>query len=62
MPGHCFDLQLVTLRNVLEYTRLFKNEINEVVFMSSSTVYGDFKTETVDENVRPQPYGIAERL
>jgi len=57
-PGHCFDLQLVTLRNVLEYTRLFKNEINEVVFMSSSTVYGDFKTETVDENVRPQPYGI----
>ena len=58
VPGHCFDLQLVTLRNVLEYTRLFKNEINEVVFMSSSTVYGDFKTETVDENVRPQPYGI----
>ena len=49
VPGHCFDLQLVTLRNVLEYTRLFKNEINEVVFMSSSTVYGDFKTETVDE-------------
>jgi len=58
VPGHCFDLQLVTLRNVLEYTRLFKNEVNEVVFMSSSTVYGDFKTETVDENVRPQPYGI----
>jgi len=58
VPGHCFDLQLVTLRNVLEYTRLFKNEINEVVFMSSSTVYGDFKTETVEENVRPQPYGI----
>jgi len=57
-PGHCFDLQLVTLRNVLEYTRLFPNEINEVVFMSSSTVYGDFETETVDENVRPRPYGI----
>ncbi len=58
VPGHCFDLQLVTLRNVLEYTRLFPNEINEVVFMSSSTVYGDFETETVDENVRPRPYGI----
>jgi nucleoside-diphosphate-sugar epimerase len=58
VPGHCFDLQLVTLRNVLEYTRLFPNEINEVVFMSSSTVYGDFETETVDENLRPRPYGI----
>jgi len=58
VPGHCFDLQLVTLRNVLEYTRLFPNEINEVVFMSSSTVYGDFETETVDESVRPRPYGI----
>lgn len=58
VPGHCFDLQLVTLRNVLEFTRLFPNEVNEVVFMSSSTVYGDFETETVDENVRPRPYGI----
>lgn len=58
VPGHCFDLQLVTLRNVLEYTRLFPNDINEVVFMSSSTVYGDFETETVDESVRPRPYGI----
>lgn len=57
-PGHCFDLQLVTLRNVLEFTRLFPNEVNEVVFMSSSTVYGDFETETVDESVRPRPYGI----
>ena len=58
VPGHCFDLQLVTLRNVLEFTRLFPNEVNEVVFMSSSTVYGDFETETVDESVRPRPYGI----
>ena len=58
MPGHCFDLQLITLRNVLEYTQLRPNDVNQVVFMSSSTVYGDFKTQTVDENVRPQPYGI----
>lgn len=57
-PGQCFDLQLITLRNVLEYTRLFPNDVNQVVFMSSSTVYGDFDTPTVDENVRPQPYGI----
>jgi len=58
VPGHCFDLQLVTLRNVLEYTRLFPNSVNQVVFLSSSTVYGDFETPTVDENVRPRPYGI----
>lgn len=58
MPGHCFDLQLITLRNVLEYTQLHPDVVNRVVFMSSSTVYGDFKTQTVDENVRPQPYGI----
>jgi len=57
-PGHCFDLQLVTLRNVLEYTRLFPNDVNQVVLLSSSTVYGDFETPTVDESVRPRPYGI----
>ncbi len=58
VPGHCFDLQLVTLRNVLEYARVFSNQVNQIVFMSSSTVYGDFSTPTVDENVRPRPYGI----
>ena len=58
MPGFCFDLQLITLRNVLEYTRLFPGVVNQVMFLSSSTVYGDFETPTVDENVRPKPYGI----
>ena len=58
VPGLCFDLQLVTLRNVLEYTRLFPNSVSQVVFLSSSTVYGDFETPTVDENVRPKPRGI----
>ncbi len=58
VPGLCFDLQLITLRNVLEYTRLFPKDVNQVMFISSSTVYGDFETPTVDENVRPKPYGI----
>ncbi len=57
-PGHCFDLQLVTLKNVLEFCRLHPGITEQVVFMSSSTVYGDFETPTVDETVRPQPYGI----
>ena len=55
-PGLCFDLQLITLRNVLEICRTRKNM--EVMFLSSSTVYGDFETATVDENVRPRPRGM----
>jgi len=58
VPGLCFDLQLITLRNVLEYTRLFPKDINQVMFLSSSTVYGDFEGDIVDENTRPRPYGI----
>ena len=57
-PGLCFDLQLITLRNVLELCRQKPKDINQVMFMSSSTVYGDFETPTVDESVRPQPRGI----
>lgn len=57
-PGLCFDLQLITLRNVLELARQSHNRINQVMLLSSSTVYGDFETPTVDENVRPRPNGI----
>ncbi|HEY0837413.1 MAG TPA: NAD(P)-dependent oxidoreductase [Azospirillum sp.] len=57
-PGLCFDLQLITLRNVLELARSAKDSINQVMFLSSSTVYGDFETPTVDENTRPRPVGI----
>ena len=53
-PGLCFDLQLVTLRNVLEYAKCGIR----VVLMSSSTVYGNFKGSYVDESTRPQPLGI----
>jgi nucleoside-diphosphate-sugar epimerase len=57
-PGLAFDLQLTTLRNVLELARLRGNTVNEIMFLSSSTVYGDFETDTVDETVRPRPRGI----
>ena len=57
-PGLCFDLQLVTLRNVLELVRQSHRDVNQVMLLSSSTVYGDFETPTVDENTRPQPKGI----
>lgn len=57
-PGLCFDLQLVTLRNVLELARARMDSVNQIALMSSSTVYGDFETETVDENQRPRPHGM----
>lgn len=57
-PGLAFDLQLVTLRNVLELCRLAATEVNQVLLLSSSTVYGDFETPTVDEATRPRPRGI----
>ena len=57
-PGLCFDLQLVTFRNVLELCRRMDDRVNQVMVMSSSTVYGDFEGDTVDENTRPRPRGI----
>lgn len=58
VPGLMFDLQLVTLRNVLELTRTIFQEVNQVMFLSSSTVYGDFEGDSVNENTRPKPKGI----
>ena len=57
-PGLAFDLQLVTLRNVLEISRLRHGQVNQLMFLSSSTVYGDFETEQVDESTIPRPRGI----
>lgn len=58
-PGLMFDLQLVVLRNILEYARSPGNDyIDQIMLLSSSTVYGDFEGDSVDENTRPQPRGI----
>jgi len=57
-PGLCFDLQLVPLRNILELSRESGGQVNQVMTISSSTVYGDFETPTVDETTRPRPQGI----
>ena len=58
-PGLMFDLQLVSLRNILELMRSnsFKN-IEQIMLLSSSTVYGDFEEDVVNESVRPKPNGI----
>ena len=57
-PGKCFDLQLSTLRNVLELCRLDQKNMKTLMFLSSSTVYGDFEEAWVDETTRPRPRGI----
>ena len=57
-PGKCFDLQLSTLRNVLELCRLDQKNMKTLMFLSSSTVYGDFEDAWVDETTRPRPRGI----
>ena len=57
-PGLAFDLQLVTLRNVLEYCRANEDKVKQLTLLSSSTVYGDFEEAEVDENTRPRPRGI----
>lgn len=57
-PSFAYDLQINSLRNLLEICRLHPARVDRVVFMSSSTVYGDFKDESVDETVRPSPRGV----
>lgn len=58
MPGLAYDLQITTLRNLLELCQLSESVCNQVQFLSSSTVYGDFEGDSVDETVRPQPKGV----
>ena len=57
-PGLSFELQLNTLQPLLEFCRINPRVINQVVLLSSSTVYGDFETLSVDESTRPRPRGI----
>ena len=58
VPGLAYDVQINTLRNLLELCRLKNSQCDHVAFMSSSTVYGDFDGESVDETIRPRPRGV----
>ena len=58
VPGLAYDLQINSLRNLLELCQLKESTCNQIVFMSSSTVYGDFEGDSVDETVRPRPRGV----
>ena len=54
-PNHTFENSVLTLKNSLESSR----KINpHFIFFSSSMVYGDFKSKSVNENAKCNPKGI----
>tara|TARA_B100001057_G_C22864109_1_gene955789 strand:+ start:2074 stop:3078 length:1005 start_codon:yes stop_codon:yes gene_type:complete len=54
-PHKTFENSLVTLENVLDYA---KKNIDHFIFSSSSMVYGNFKTNEVNEDSICSPIGI----
>ncbi len=57
-PNQAYDIQINSLRNLLSLCTIKNSTCNHVTFMSSSTVYGDFDKEIVDERIRPKPRGV----
>lgn len=55
-PHSTFDHSLRTLENCLDVARSIGTE--HLIYFSSSTVYGDFQSPTVDEQTEPRPRGI----
>ena len=56
-PYSTFDHSLRTLENALDNAKN-REGVEHFVFLSSSMVYGNFKTETVDETTVCEPLGI----
>ena len=54
-PFSTFDHSLRTLENALDNTR---NKVDHFIYFSSSMVYGNFKSDKVDENTVCEPLGI----
>ena len=57
-PSLAYDIQINTLRNTIDLCKNHKEITDQLVFLSSSTVYGDFKEKSVDETIRPMPRGV----
>lgn len=54
-PFNTFDHSLRTLENALDNA---KNNVEHFIFLSSSMVYGNFKTQEVNEESNCEPIGI----
>ncbi len=57
-PSLAYDIQINSLRNIIDLCKNNSSLADQLVFLSSSTVYGDFKEDTVDETTRPKPRGV----
>ncbi len=56
-PYSTFDHSFRTLENTLDWARSSSN-LEQFIFFSSSMVYGNFKSDQVDEETRCEPLGI----
>jgi nucleoside-diphosphate-sugar epimerase len=57
-PNLAYDIQINSLRNLILLCQGERSPCKHICFMSSSTVYGDFVSDSVDETVRPKPKGV----
>lgn len=57
-PDITFDNSVETLRNILECIRLSPEKIDQLVYFSSSMIYGDFPPEGVYEDSPTSPKGV----
>ncbi|MBA7490679.1 dTDP-glucose 4,6-dehydratase [subsurface metagenome] len=57
-PDVAFDNSISTLKNALECIRLSPYKVGQLIFLSSSMVYGDFPPEGVYEDFPLNPKGI----
>ena len=57
-PSLAYDIQINSLRNTIDLCKNAQDYTNHIVFLSSSTVYGDFEEQSVDETIRPKPRGV----
>ena len=57
-PSAGFNQNLLATKILLEIIRKNELEINQFTYFSSSMIYGDFSSESVDENSEKNPKGI----
>lgn len=57
-PSAAFDQNLLATKHLLEIMRRNDMNVQQFTYLSSSMVYGDFKSSTVDEDAPKDPKGI----
>jgi nucleoside-diphosphate-sugar epimerase len=57
-PSAAFDQNLLATKHLLEIMRRNDMKVQQFTYLSSSMVYGDFKTSTVEEDAPKDPKGV----